>query len=494
MLNFFRTPPPPPPPDEPTDLLDQVLLGFSEADPFTVRDACEGVQIFGGTGSGKTSGSGAMLAKSYLHAGFGGLVLTVKADETALWRQYVAQAGRENDLIVLGANSPHRFNVFEYEAGHAEQGAGLTENLVCLFDTLSQVASRGGHGSRENESYWLNEQRKLLRNTIDILRLAGFPVNFPNLYEVVISAPQSVKQLEDTSWQADSLCYDAILAATERSECSQLTPGQQSDFELCSNYWTKEFPNKDERPRSTVVSGFTGMADVFLRGLLRELYSSTTTFTPEDTLDGRIILIDLPVKIHHEAGVYAQVLFKYCWQRAIERRQVTATSRPVFLWADESQHFLNEQDVLFQTTARASRACTVLLTQNLPNYHYAIGSGSKAKALVDSLLGNLSTKIFHNNTCAVTNQYAAELFARDWQQASSGTFAQNDGRLSTSQTQADRLEFSVLPREFSALGKGGPQNNYEVEAIVHQGGKSFVCSSSNALRTVFFQSVAAPSP
>ncbi|MFA5258375.1 MAG: hypothetical protein WC360_09510 [Opitutales bacterium] len=42
-----------------SDPLDQTLLGFSEDDPFTIRDSFEGVQIFGGIGSGKTSGSGA---------------------------------------------------------------------------------------------------------------------------------------------------------------------------------------------------------------------------------------------------------------------------------------------------------------------------------------------------------------------------------------------------------------------------------------------------
>jgi hypothetical protein len=46
------------------DLLDQTLLGFSEDDPFTIRDAFEGVQIFGGIGSGKTSGSGTLCARS----------------------------------------------------------------------------------------------------------------------------------------------------------------------------------------------------------------------------------------------------------------------------------------------------------------------------------------------------------------------------------------------------------------------------------------------
>lgn len=61
--------------------LDQALFWFNEKFPFSVRQACEGVQIFGGIGSGKTTGSGEALAKAYLRAGFGGLVLCAKKDE-----------------------------------------------------------------------------------------------------------------------------------------------------------------------------------------------------------------------------------------------------------------------------------------------------------------------------------------------------------------------------------------------------------------------------
>ncbi len=46
--------------------LDTPLLMFSERDIWTLRDAAEGVLITGGIGSGKSSGSGAAIFKSYL--------------------------------------------------------------------------------------------------------------------------------------------------------------------------------------------------------------------------------------------------------------------------------------------------------------------------------------------------------------------------------------------------------------------------------------------
>ena len=64
--------------------LDAPLLRLSHKDVFTLRDACQGVHVFGGIGSGKTSGSGKALASAYLRAGFGGLVLCAKPDELSL--------------------------------------------------------------------------------------------------------------------------------------------------------------------------------------------------------------------------------------------------------------------------------------------------------------------------------------------------------------------------------------------------------------------------
>ena len=52
--------------------LNKPLIHFSESDAWTIRDACEGVQIFGAIGSGKTSGSCKSIAQSFLGNGFGG--------------------------------------------------------------------------------------------------------------------------------------------------------------------------------------------------------------------------------------------------------------------------------------------------------------------------------------------------------------------------------------------------------------------------------------
>jgi hypothetical protein len=103
--------------------LDLPLVRFSarKEDMWTLRDACQGVLIMGENGSGKTSGSGELLARKYLQAGFGGLVLCFKTDEADLWRSYLNRAGREPDGRYFSAENEFRFNFLDYEA----QGNGV---------------------------------------------------------------------------------------------------------------------------------------------------------------------------------------------------------------------------------------------------------------------------------------------------------------------------------------------------------------------------------
>lgn len=89
----------------PANYLDTPLLHFSSSDPYRIKDALEGILIFGATGAGKTSGFGAALSTSFLNAGFGGLILCAKADETQLWLDYCREAGRVEDLIIVSPSS-----------------------------------------------------------------------------------------------------------------------------------------------------------------------------------------------------------------------------------------------------------------------------------------------------------------------------------------------------------------------------------------------------
>lgn len=465
--------------------LDRVLLRFSDQDVWTIRDACAGTLIFGDTGSGKTTGSGQEIAKAMLRAGFGGLVLTVKPSETDRWRAYMKACGREDDLIVFSPEGPHRFNFLEYERRRATRGGGSTENLVELFVTVMNAGSSGS-GSGANDAFWDKALRQLLRNMFDALRLGGRELTLDHMRHLLVSAPQSRHEADSDEWKSRSFLFDTLATAAE--EC--VLEADRRTLRLVADYWLDEFAESmDPRTRGNIVSTFTTTADGFMRGELHELFGTEMNITPEETLEGKVIVLDLPEKQFHDLGRIAQLVWKTCWQRAVEEAHRDASSRPVVLWADEAQNFITAREPAFVQTVREQKGCCVYLTQTKSNYLHALGPGQQAA--VESFLGVPKTKIFHCNGDPETNEWAQRIISEDWKTRTNHNIAEGDGRkdskgqkhsLGYSQSREPRIHASV----FGGLACGGPPE-FRVQAVLFQSGRRFVAGEGNTIRLSFNQ-------
>jgi hypothetical protein len=192
-----------------------------------------------------------------------------------------------------------------------------------------------------------------------------------------------------------------------------------------------------------------------------------------------------------------QVIFKFCFQRAQERRNIGENARPTFLVCDESHLFAVSADQVFQTTARSSRTCVVYATQSISNYLAAFG-GDKSEPEVHSLLGNLQNQVFHQQTDTKTNAYAAELIGRTRQFLTNSSSSRQQPNWVASAMGIDdpgqitggvseHIDFEVQPSVFTSLRRGGPENNWLVEGIVYQAGTRFQASGKTWLRAKFLQ-------
>lgn len=489
---FFKKKPPQPPPD-PWEL-SRRLLRLGPNDYWTLADAFCGTFISGETGGGKTSGSGFTLAMAKLKLGFGGLVLCAKSSERKLWERYCKLAGRESDLIIFDASGQHRFSFLDEEVKRKGSGAGLTENVVLLLSTILEIAERNeSQGGREDEGYWKRALRQLCRNLVDLLIIATGRVTVPDLYQLVVSAPTSRDLLESESWKERSFFFQCLKGAEKKEK----TAREKRTFELIADYFMFEYVNLSDKTRSIIVSTFTSMVDVLNRNLLHDLFSTDTTVRPEETFNGKIIVIDLPIQEFQEIGLFASVLWKFCFQRAVERRDLSINSRPVFLFADEFQHFAVDRDQEFQTTARSSKVATVYLTQNISNLYAKFG-GVDAKAVTDSLLGNLATKIFHLNSDPQHNEWCSSVLGRSRQTfmnmnssfAPAEPLAEFFGQAGQPQISSglnEHMDFEVQPRRFTKLRSGGPLNHWQVDAVFYQGGRRFSATGKNWMPVTFHQ-------
>ncbi len=481
--------------------LDKCLIEFAGNGgntKWTVRDAVEGVQIFGGIGSGKTSGSGRMIALKFLANGFGGLVLTAKPDERKLWENYCKQTGRENDLIVLKPGGTHSFNFLEYEASRSNSRLSTTANLVEVLKTVIRAGE--GRSSRSDDQFWDTSLDMLVNNVIDLCLLAYEKIDVQEMFDIVSTAPRKIThenpqkkgETDQTPFdRAIKIAREKIIKAIQEWKASLNEADRElySDKKLLDKEIQQRFPsarllrsvdqffsenylNLSDKTRTIIEFIFSGFLFHLLKDPVYSLFCRhASTVTPEDCLEGKIILVDLPVKTFHKVGRDCQILFKYIWQRAMERRKIEENDRPIFLWADEAQNFLHEHDSEYQATARSSRIATVYISQNLPNYFASMG-GHSSEYRVKSFLGTLGTKIFHANADSDSNLFASRLIGSAYVEEVSRNVTLS-GNFSTGETASYRLEQMVRPEQFAALKTGGPRNLSIVEAYIHKQGNAF---------------------
>ncbi|GAB1856136.1 hypothetical protein MHTCC0001_09710 [Flavobacteriaceae bacterium MHTCC 0001] len=452
------------------DHLNRVLFQWDkyQADFHDVRMATTGVLVLGSSGSAKTTSSGALLAGHYLKNGFGFLVLTCKEDESQLWRNYCKAYNREKDLVVFGPNSNETFNFFEYEANRSDTGTGIAHNIADVLKTIIKAGSDDGH--QNDKAFWDSNLQKLLVNAVELALLTNNK-KFEHIYKIIQSAPRNLEQVNKKEWQKSSTCFKLMHHAAQNLESMESSPEVKEKIHtlrLIEHFFYKEWTTLSEKTRSIIYSMFTAFGDRFLRNPLKDLFGTTTTIKPEDTFSGKIIVVDLPILVYDKIGKDAQILWKYMFQRAVQRRKIVNTSRPVCLFADEFQNFIfPEFDPLFQSTARAYRVCTVYITQNLPNFYLQAGGGDIGRTRFRALAGNLSTKIFHANSDPETNEYASDLIGKDYRWTNNKGETYGDG-LSFNQGQAESLEYIVPPSTFTKLKTGGSENDFIAEAIVHR--------------------------
>ncbi len=462
-----------------------VLRDWGNGQAFRLADALTGVLVTGATGSGKTSGPAKHLAYGYLAAGFGGLVLCAKKNEAEQFRQWAAECGRSDDLVIVDSAGKFRFNFLEWEASRPDPSGGLTINIVAILDeiagAIARSAGKAETGGGDNK-FWEDALHHMNTNLVDLTVFAGLQVSLPLMRSIVNSAPQSLAQLADAQWQESSICAQTLAEADKAT--LKASADVRADFEECRNYWLQEYPVLSEKTRSIISLSFSMLVRPLITRPLRKLFCTDTNIKPEDAFNGKIIIVDLPVQDYRLAGKVASLAWKYCFQVAVLRRTAPTSPdtylRPVFLWADEAHNFVTDFDAEFQAVARSAGGATVYLTQNRESYRRVLGNSDA----VDSLLGNLQAKFFCQNS-GDTNEWAAKLLGERWLNITSTNVGRSDSSAdnqsaSSGVTRSAQRRYFVEPARFTTLKRGGANHNFQVEAIVYNGGHRFRSGTTGA--------------
>jgi len=516
--------------------LDAGLVRLSPWDCLTSRDVLAGLLAIGATGAGKSSSTAKIVRRAILKSGWGLLNCCAKPDEVDACIADARAVGRERSVIVF--DETQSFNFLNHELSRG--GPDAVGNAARTLTFLAEI-SRGvrGSGAANDNDFWSKAEAMALGNVVPLLHAAHGTVQVADIKRFVQSVPTSEDQLRDQEWRERSYAFCTIEAAARRP----VRQIDHADLWRVLNFWRHDWFTLDPKTRTNIAITLAATLDPLLRGRLNRAYASATSLTPELLFHGAIIILAMPSLTWGEEGRIAQQLFKYMAQRAILARNELAPEhreRPVAIFADECQEFVNSFDAEFAATSRSSRGTSIYLTQSLAALYARMG-GERAKYAADSLTANFGVKVLHALAEPDSARWAADLVGRSLQRRGSysegrsagwsagmnagesvnsgrsygssvssdgkgnSSFSSNSGSTfgagetsgrsrgfnsSESATEGYSLtmDWELEPNFFSRhLRTGGPANGGIVDAVWFQAGRRFESSGTNWLPVSFKQ-------
>jgi len=409
-----------------------------------------------------------------LREGYGGLFLTVKPEDRDTYIGYVRDAGRMDDLIVFSPDHTVYMNFIADEIAASLSTRVLVENISALISTVSQLGER--ERSHSGDGRFFHDYATIFtQHVLLVLVESGQPVTMPNLHKLIVSAPKSLEQVKSKDWQNSSYLYQCLQAA----DTAPKSPSLKADFDLALTELLHVWPAMSNRTRTGIEATLTTTTSKLSRGAARDMLSaSEPNLSPSALFDGKIIIADFNVATYRDVGILIQVILKYVTQLALARRDVRVHPRPVFIVADEAQTLLVDADQHFQAIARSTRTASIYATQSISSLLDAWGPNSEAK--VETLLANLQTLVYGQQTDIRTIEHLQQVIGKTRQFRFSGNNSRSNDWMATllgseegtSTGINEVFEYEIQAGDLSGLVKGGPPHWF-VESIIYQNGRTF---------------------
>jgi hypothetical protein len=469
--------------------LDVGLLRWNQQnDCFTRRHLLNGgVLVMGRPGSGKSSSSGAMLARSIVADEKSSiLVLASKPEDAVFWENLYRQQKRE--LLVVSPRGL-RCNMLDYLV---KRGADSRE-IVSFITVSAEVLGGENRSGGEHGQFFENEEKRFLIHAVEILRQAGVSISAPRIQNFITSAAQTPEQLASDAWRAQfqNQCLRTASVKENKSE------REKHDFELARDAWVKEWPFMADKTRSGILACILDKLFYFNSGIGREALSTETTCSPDDLLRGKSILVNYPPSELGDSGAIVSSCWKYLTQRTILARTFRPGDYYNIIWCDEAYNFTTSFDQTYANSSRSYGGAMVYLVQSRDSFYSALGTNKAAFA--NGLMGAFAHKIFHSLGSPDDAEWASSLLGRQRETAFGGSilppkdsfdaaFGHLWGRGDVNTSFNESWQPVLQPRVFlgGGLRCGGPENNYLADAIVVRSGEPFA-NNQNWIHATFSQ-------
>lgn len=451
------------------DPLDAVMFRWPTNDNFTLRHMLRSVEVKGITGSGKSSGSGKFFTEAIVkHPRSTCLIIAQKPGDKKFYQEIFKRYGKP--LVVVEEGSPWRCNFLNTEM----QAGADTRGLVEFLTTLGEALEGGDGGGGANEKFWRKLEERITFCAVEALKQGTGKVEAPALLKFLSTAAYKSEKLKDPAWQA--LFHNKTMEAAYMKKKSSI---EKADFELIFDMWTSEFPNMDDKPRSSGLAGVMGTIHTFNTGLVRDVCSTETTLGPGVMDRGVSVLINYPFTNYGPTGRFIAGGFKFLWQKHVMRRHWKPGDYFNVMIMDEYQESATELDARYLAQCRSHGGALFCLTQTIHSEYSAMaGHGHHHRA--DQLLSNFGTHIYHT-VDAETAKFASALLGSRRESFVSvqpkPDLAMGEelfGNANMTGNFSESYQPVLQPAAFmTGMRSGGPENQFMVDGIVIRSGEPF---------------------
>ena len=339
----------------------------------------QNILITGTIGTGKTSSAMYPFTKQLINYAsnnpkekLGMLILDVKGNYINDVINFVKDAGRENDLIIIDLSSNIKYNPLDKPHLSPIILANRLKTILTLFSGNS------------SESYWLDKAEQILSESIKFCRLYNNEyVTFTELHKLINS----------TSYYSEKL---SIIKENFRNNFYS----EKQAYELLTSieFFEKEFFSLDNRTLSILRSEITRITNIFVSD-----YDITKTFCPKkseinfhgfsDTLDnGKIVILNMNIAKYKNLSKIIASYLKLDFQTEVLSRLETNSTQKIRKSAfisDEYQEYVTSSDSDFYAQSREAKCINIVATQSYTSLLNTLKDDSALKVIIQNLINKL---------------------------------------------------------------------------------------------------------
>jgi hypothetical protein len=442
------------------------LLDLNRRDRLLLGHAFGNFLNIGNIGSGKSSGPHQYLTRAFVRIGAGGLFLCVKQDSADTYREWVRRDGREKDLIEFGPGFPASFNFLNFfTTKHPGDTALVVEDvLYVLTETLTLVRRRDAtHGAFKDEGFFRDAADKLFRAVLVVLFAANGRLRLDEISAFLSSIPRN----------PDEPLSERFFAVRQIREAKAklLAQGREAEIQMATRFLDHDWVGYAVETRESIRATAQVLIDLLTYEPLASLFGGETTVSPDDILNGKLILVTPEIHVRPAIGRISAGLWKAMVQRAVLRRTLDrdpAKVRPIFICGDEAHELVTAGDVRFVSSSRSQRAITIYTTQTITSLNEALGASATS-----TLLAGLKTRFICRTDDPDTTKWIRETTNE----------VINEGSPTSS---AAKRTVDFATDGLRELCQGGPPGGV-VEAVVIRGNDRFLANGRRWCRVRFRQ-------